>query len=162
MLINLVTAFLATTVLKSSENQLETMVALAVFAPIVASQGGSAATQTMTVAVRALATRALGPRNAWRVVRREMLVGLFNGIAFALITGTVASFWFTNAGIGMVIGLALVCNLVAGSLGGVLVPLALDRMKVDPAIASGPFVTTVTDVTGFFSFLMIATWWFRL
>ncbi|MDP2803984.1 MAG: magnesium transporter [Phreatobacter sp.] len=162
LLINLVTAFLATTVLKSFEHQLETMVALAILAPIVASQGGSAATQTMTVAVRALATRALGPRNAWRIVRREVLVGLFNGVAFALITGTVASFWFTNAGIGMVIGLALVCNLVAGSLGGVLVPLALDRMKVDPAIASGPFVTTVTDVTGFFSFLMIATWWFRL
>ncbi len=162
LLINLVTAFLATTVLKSFEHQLEAMVALAILAPIVASQGGSAATQTMTVAVRALATRELGPRNAWRIVRREVSVGLFNGIAFALITGTVASFWFTNAGIGVVIGLALICNLVAGSLGGVLVPLALDRMKVDPAISSGPFVTTVTDVTGFFSFLMIASWWFRI
>jgi len=160
--INLVTAFLATTVLKSFEHQLEAMVALAVLAPIVASQGGSAATQTMTVAVRALATRELGPRNAWRIVRREALVGLLNGIGFAIITGTVASFWFTNAGIGAVIGLALICNLIAGSLGGVLVPLALDRMKVDPAISSGPFVTTVTDVVGFFSFLTIATWWFRL
>jgi len=162
LFINLITAFLATTVLKSFEVQLAEMVALAVLAPIVASQGGNAATQTMTVAVRALATRELGPRNALRIVRREVLVGLLNGIAFAVITGTVASFWFTNANIGVVIGLALICNLVAGSLGGVLIPLALDRMKVDPAISSGPFVTTVTDVTGFLSFLTIATWWFRL
>jgi cation transporter-like permease len=162
LLINLVTAFLATTVLKSFEHQLEAMVALAILAPIVASQGGSAATQTMTVAVRALATRELGPRNAWRIVRREAMVGLINGLGFAVITGAVASFWFTNASIGAVIGLALVCNLVAGSLGGVLVPLTLDRMKIDPAISSGPFVTTVTDVVGFFSFLTIATWWFRL
>ncbi len=84
--------------------------------------------------------------NAWRIVRREVSVGFINGIAFAIITGTVASFWFTNANIG---GdrLALVCNLVAGSLGGVLIPLLLDRLRVDPAISSGPFVTTVTDVT---------------
>lgn len=160
--INLVTAFGATTVLKSFEHQLETMVALAVLAPIVASQGGSAATQTMTIAVRALATRQLGAHNAGRVVRREAMVGFLNGTLFALITGAVASFWFTSANVGLVIGLALICNLVAGSLGGVLIPLALDRMKVDPAIASGPFVTTVTDVTGFFMFLTIATWWFRL
>jgi magnesium transporter len=162
LFINLITAFLATTVLKSFEVQLAEMVALAVLAPIVASQGGNAATQTMTVAVRALATRELGPRNAWRIVRREVSVGFINGIAFAIITGTVASFWFTNANIGVVIGLALVCNLVAGSLGGVLIPLLLDRLRVDPAISSGPFVTTVTDVTGFLSFLTIATWWFKL
>jgi magnesium transporter len=162
LFINLITAFLATTVLKSFEVQLAEMVALAVLAPIVASQGGNAATQTMTVAVRALATRELGPRNAFRIVRREVAVGFLNGIAFAIITGTVASFWFTNANIGVVIGLALICNLVAGSLGGVLIPLVLDRLKVDPAISSGPFVTTVTDVTGFLSFLSIATWWFKL
>ncbi|MCZ8315116.1 magnesium transporter [Phreatobacter sp.] len=162
LFINLITAFLATTVLKSFEVQLAEMVALAVLAPIVASQGGNAATQTMTVAVRALATRELGPRNAFRIVRREVAVGFLNGIAFALITGAVASFWFTNANIGVVIGLALVCNLVAGSLGGVLIPLLLDRLRVDPAISSGPFVTTVTDVTGFLSFLTIATWWFKL
>ncbi|WP_439573888.1 magnesium transporter [Phreatobacter sp.] len=162
LLINLVTAFAATTVLKSFEMQLEAMVALAILAPIVASQGGSGATQTMTVAVRALATRDLGHHNAGRVIRREAMVGLINGCLFALITGTVASFWFTNAGVGLVIGLALICNLVAGSLGGVLIPLTLDRFKVDPAISSGPFVTTVTDVTGFFVFLTIATWWFRL
>jgi magnesium transporter len=162
LFINLITAFLATTVLKSFEHQLAGMVALAVLAPIVASQGGNAATQTMTVAVRALATRELGPRNALRIIQREVLVGLLNGLAFAVITGLVASFWFTNANIGVVIGLALVCNLVAGSLGGVLIPLALDKLKVDPAISSGPFVTTVTDVTGFFGFLSIATWWFKL
>lgn len=162
LLINLVTAFAATTVLKSFESQLEAMVALAVLAPIVASQGGSGATQTMTVAVRALATRDLGHHNAGRVIRREAMVGLINGCLFALITGTVASFWFTSASVGVVIGLALICNLVAGSLGGVLIPLALDRFRVDPAISSGPFVTTVTDVTGFFVFLTIATWWFRL
>jgi magnesium transporter len=162
LLINLATAFLASSVLGLFEGQLEKMVALAVLAPIVASQGGNAATQTMTVAVRALATRELGPNNAFRVVFRELLVGVVNGLGFAVITGIAAVAWFKIPGLGIVIGLAIICNLVAGALGGILIPIVLEKMRADPAVASGTFVTTVTDVVGFFSFLGIATLWFGL
>jgi magnesium transporter len=162
LLVNLATAFLASSVLGLFEGQLEKMVALAVLAPIVASQGGNAATQTMTVAVRALATRELGSNNAMRVVIREALVGLVNGLAFAVITGVAAVAWFRIPGLGIVIGLAIICNLVAGALGGILIPIVLERVRADPAVASGTFVTTVTDVVGFFSFLGIATLWFGL
>jgi magnesium transporter len=162
LLVNLATAFLASSVLGFFEGQLEKMVALAVLAPIVASQGGNAATQTMTVAVRALATRELGSNNAFRVVIREGLVGLVNGLAFAVITGVAAVAWFRIPALGVVIGLAIICNLVAGALGGILIPMVLERVRADPAVASGTFVTTITDVVGFFSFLGIATLWFGL
>jgi magnesium transporter len=162
LLVNLATAFLASSVLGLFQGQLEKMVALAVLAPIVASQGGNAATQTMTVAVRALATRELGASNAFRVVLRESMVGLVNGIAFAVITGVAAVAWFKIPGLGVVIGLAIICNLVAGALGGILIPMVLERVRADPAVASGTFVTTITDVVGFFSFLGIATLWFGL
>ena len=162
LLVNLGTAFIASSVLGLFAGELQKMVALAVLAPIVASQGGNATTQTMTVAVRALATRDLTDANAWRVVVREVLVGLLNGVAFAVITGILAYLWFKVPGLGFVIGLAMLCNLVAAALGGILIPLALNRLKIDPAVASSPFVTTVTDVVGFFSFLSIATFWFGL
>ncbi|MGM4886410.1 magnesium transporter [Tardiphaga sp. 20_F10_N6_6] len=162
LLINLATAFIASSVLGLFEDQLQQMVALAVLAPIVASQGGNAATQTMTVAVRALATRQLNPNNAMRIVIREGLVGLINGLAFAVITGIAAYAWFRTPGLGIVIGLAMICNLIAGALGGILIPMVLERVKADPAVASGTFVTTVTDVVGFFAFLGIATLWFGL
>ena len=112
--------------------------------------------------VRALATRELGSNNAFRVVMREAMVGLVNGLAFAVITGIAAVAWFKIPGLGIVIGLAIVCNLVAGALGGILVPIVLERVRDDPAVASGTFVTTITDVVGFFSFLGIATLWFGL
>jgi magnesium transporter len=162
LLVNLATAFLASSVLGLFEGQLQKMVALAVLAPIVASQGGNATTQTMTVAVRALATQDLSDANARRVILRELLVGLLNGVAFAVITGIAAYVWFRVPALGVVIGLAMICNLVAAGLGGILIPLALNRLRVDPAVASSPFVTTVTDVVGFFSFLSIATLWFGL
>jgi len=162
LLVNLATAFLASSVLGLFEGELQKMVALAVLAPIVASQGGNAATQTMTVAVRALATHELSSANAARIVLREILVGLVNGLAFAVITGVAAAAWFKVPDLGLVIGLAMICNLVAGALGGILVPLVLHRFHADPAISSGVFVTTVTDVVGFFSFLGIATLWFGL
>jgi magnesium transporter len=162
LLVNLATAFLASSVLGLFEGQLEKMVALAVLAPIVASQGGNATTQTMTIAVRALATQELTDANAWRVIIRELLVGVLNGLAFAVITGVAAVAWFQIPGLGIVIGLAMICNLVAAALGGILIPLGLHRMRVDPAVASSPFVTTVTDVVGFFAFLTIATLWFGL
>ncbi|MEJ0076370.1 MAG: magnesium transporter [Alphaproteobacteria bacterium] len=162
LLINLGTAFLASSVLKLFEGELEKMVALAVLAPIVASQGGNATTQTMTVVVRALATRELSTGNAARVIVRELMVGLLNGLAFAVITGVAAAAWFKVTGLGVVIGLAMICNLIAAALGGILIPLALHRLGRDPAVASSPFVTTVTDIVGFFSFLAIATLWFGL
>lgn len=162
LLVNLATAFLASSVLGLFEGQLQKMVALAVLAPIVASQGGNATTQTMTVAVRALATQDLTDANAWRVILRELMVGLLNGIAFAVITGAAAYVWFKVPGLGFVIGLAMICNLLAAALGGILIPLILHRLKIDPAVASSPFVTTVTDVVGFFSFLSIASFWFGL
>jgi len=162
LLVNLGTAFIASLVLGLFAEELQKMVALAVLAPIVASQGGNATTQTMTVAVRALATRDLSAANAWRVIVRELLVGLVNGLAFAVITGILAYIWFKVPGLGVVIGLAMICNLVAAALGGILIPLALNRLRFDPAVASSPFVTTVTDVVGFFSFLSIATLWFGL
>jgi magnesium transporter len=133
-----------------------------VLAPIVASQGGNAATQTMTVAVRALATRELSRLNAYRVILREVLVGALNGAAFGAITGVVAAFWFGLSGLGVVIALAMLTNLIAGALGGILIPQALDRFQIDPAVSSSAFVTTVTDVVGYGSFLGIATVWFHL
>jgi len=162
LLVNLATAFLASSVLGLFEGELQKMVALAVLAPIVASQGGNAATQTMTVVVRALARHELSSANATRIILREVLVAVVNGLAFAVITGVAAAAWFKVPDLGVVIGLAMICNLVAGALGGILVPLALHRFHADPAISSGVFVTTVTDVVEFFSFLGIATLRFGL
>jgi magnesium transporter len=112
--------------------------------------------------VRALATKELGSFNLVRVVLREIMVGFFNGVGFAILTGAVAGAWFRDSGLGVVIGLAMVVNLVAGALGGILIPVTLERFRADPAVSSGVFVTTVTDVVGFFAFLGIATWWFGL
>jgi magnesium transporter len=159
---NLLTALLASWVISRFENALAKMVALAVLMPIVASMGGNAGTQTMTVAVRALATRELSRANAWRIIRREFLVGLLNGLSFALIIGLIAGAWFNVPDLGLVIALAMVTVLAAAALGGILIPLILIRLGVDPAVSSGPFVTTVTDVVGFFSFLGIASLWFGL
>jgi magnesium transporter len=162
LFVNLCTALLASWVIGMFEESLQKMVALAVLMPIVASMGGNAGTQTMTVAVRALATRDLGRANAWRVIRREMLVGFLNGIAFAMLLAGIAVFWFGTAQLGPVIGLAIVITLVSAALGGIVIPLMLDRFDVDPAVSSGPLVTTITDVVGFFAFLGIATAWFGL
>jgi magnesium transporter len=162
LLANLATALVASWVIRQFEASIAQMVALAVLMPIVASMGGNAGTQTMTVAVRALATRDLSDANTWRVVRREFLVGLINGLGFAVIMGTIAALWFQVTDLGLVIGLAMLCVLAAAALGGIIIPIALIRFGVDPALASGPFVTTVTDVVGFFSFLGIATVWFGL
>jgi magnesium transporter len=159
---NLLTALLASWVIGQFEGSIEKMVALAVLMPIVASMGGNAGTQTMTVAVRALATRDLSDANSWRVARRELLVGIINGCGFAVIMGVIAVAWFQVADLGLVIGLAMICVLAAAALGGIAIPLALIRLGIDPALASGPFVTTITDVVGFLSFLGIATLWFGL
>ena len=159
LFVNLLTAVLASWVISLFDATLEQMVALAILMPIVASMGGNAGTQTMTVAVRALATRALSPLNALRVTLRECAVGLINGVLFALIVGVFAWAWFGSDALGLIIGAAMVINLVAAALAGILVPLALDHFDIDPAVASGTFVTTVTDVVGFFSFLGLAALW---
>jgi magnesium transporter len=159
LFVNLFTSFLAAAVMSLFEAQLSQVVALAILAPVVASQGGNAATQTMTVAVRALATQELGGWNLRRFFTREMIVGLINGVGFALITGLVAALWFSSQGLGVVIAVAMVVNLLAAAMAGVLIPVLLDRFEIDPAIASGTFVTTVTDVVGFFSFLGVAAIW---
>jgi magnesium transporter len=159
---NLLTALLASWVISNFEHALAKMVALAVLMPVVASMGGNAGTQTMTVAVRALATRELSSANASRIIRRELLVGVLNGLCFALIMGLVARAWFQIPDLGFVIGLAMVTVLASAALGGILIPLILTRLGVDPAVSSGPFVTTITDVVGFFAFLGIATLWFGL
>lgn len=162
LLVNLATAILASFVIGVFDATIEQMVALAVLMPIVASMGGNAGTQTMTVAVRALATKELDIYNASRIIRRELLVGFFNGCLFALLIGVVAIVWFQSLGLGIVIALAMVINMVAAACAGIIVPLVLDRLRIDPAIASSVFVTTVTDVVGFFAFLGLAALWIAM
>lgn len=159
LLINLGTAILASAVISLFDATIEQMVALAVLMPIVASMGGNAGTQTMTVTVRALATRDLDIYNAGRIIRREAAVGLINGVLFAVIIGVVAGAWFSSTGLGGIIAAAMVVNMLAAALAGILLPLLLDKVGADPAIASAVFVTTVTDVVGFFAFLGLAGWW---
>jgi magnesium transporter len=161
LFVNLFTALLASAVIGLFGATIEKMVALAVLMPIVASMGGNAGTQTMTVAVRALATRELTAANVTRVVVRETAVGLLNGVAFAILMGLIAYFWFQSTRLGLVIGAAMIINLLAAALAGIFIPLALNRMKFDPAVSSTVFVTTVTDVVGFFAFLGLAAVWLR-
>jgi len=162
LVVNLGTAVLASVVIALFEDTIEAMVALAVLMPIVASMGGNAGTQTMTVAVRGIATQELSARNLLRVLNREVVVSFVNGIALAVLIGFTAYLWFSSPGLGIVIGGAIVINMLFAGLSGLLIPIALDKMNVDPAIASSVFVTTVTDVVGFFAFLGIAALWFNL
>ncbi|WBU52531.1 magnesium transporter [Paracoccus sp. SCSIO 75233] len=154
--VNLATAILASFVIAMFEDTISELVALAVLMPIVASMGGNAGTQTLTVAVRALATKSLTGSNVWRVVGREAVVGVLNGLCFAIVMGVVAWIWFDGVSLAGVIAVAMVVNLFVAALAGILVPLALEKVGADPALASGTFVTTVTDVVGFFAFLGLA------
>lgn len=155
--VNVVTALIAATVINQFSGTIAQVVALAALMPIVASMGGNAGTQALTVAVRALATKELTSANAARVIGKEVLVGLLNGLALAGIVGGIAYLWFGNPLIGIVIAGAMVINLFCAGLCGGLIPFLLDRMRVDPAVASGVFLTMVTDVVGFLSFLGLAT-----
>lgn len=157
LFINLFTAFMAAFVISLFEDSIEKIVALAVLMPIVASMGGNAGTQAMTVAVRALATNEVSAANAWRVIGKETAVGLVNGLVFSVLIGTVAGLWFGNNELGVVIGAALITNLIVAGFCGASIPIVLDRFKIDPAVASGVFLTTMTDVIGFMSFLGLAT-----
>lgn len=154
--VNLLTAFIASGVISLFEGTISQIVALAVLMPIVASMGGNAGTQTLTVVVRALATHELSSVNALRVVWKEVLVGLINGLVFAAMVGLIAYFWYGPM-IGVVIACAMVINLVVAGLSGALIPLGLEKLGVDPAVASAVFLTTITDVIGFFAFLGLAS-----
>ncbi len=155
--VNLVTAICGSLVISQFEAAIDQLVALAILMPIVASMGGNAGTQSLTVAVRALATRDLTGSNVGRVIRRELLVGMLNGLCFAIVLGTVGMMWFDSPLLGVVIGSALVVNMIIAGFAGTVVPVVLDRLGVDPALASGTFVTTTTDVMGFFIFLGLAS-----
>jgi magnesium transporter len=162
LVVNLITAVLASVVIGLFDATIEQMVALAVLMPIVASMGGNAGTQTMTITVRALALRALDRTRMLRLIGREVSVGLINGLLFAVLIGVVTAVRFANVDLGVVIGLAMVVNMIVAGAAGILIPLALNRLKIDPAIASSVFVTTITDVVGFFAFLALAGLWFGL
>ena len=154
--VNLATSILASMVIAQFDEVITAVVALAVLMPIVASMGGNGATQTLTVAVRALATRDLPASNAWRIVRREPLVGQMNGVAFAVLIAIVGLIWFGSPALGAVIAAAMVVNMVVAGLAGILIPMGVERAGADPALAAGAVVTTVTDVVGFFAFLGLA------
>ena len=156
LFVNLMTAILASMVIAQFEATIVQIVALAVLMPIVASMGGNAGTQALTVAVRALATRSLTGSNVWRVIRRETVVGLINGLFFAVVMGLVSILWFGDPLLGLVIGLAMIVNLLVAGMAGIVIPVIMEKAGVDPALASGTFVTTVTDVVGFFAFLGLA------
>lgn len=154
---NLVTALIAASVINLFQDTIEKVVALAVLMPIVASMGGIAGTQTLTVLVRALATGQIDRSNARWLVSRELVVGALNGVTWAFVVALTTSFWFGDPMLGLIIGAALVINLITAGLTGALLPMTLQKMKIDPALAGGVVLTTVTDVIGFVSFLGMAT-----
>jgi len=156
--LNLITAFMASYVVGMFTDSIEKLAALAVLMPIVAGMGGNAGTQTLATVVRALATREIDSSNALRVVGKELFVGMINGLLFAVLVGAVASAWFSDVMLGLVIAAAMMTNLTVAGLAGILIPLSLDKAGVDPAASAGVFLTTVTDIVGFFTFLGLATW----
>jgi len=157
LFVNLLTAILASSVIGFFQATIEQVVALAVLMPIVASMGGNAGTQTLTVAVRALATKELTTTNAMRQIGKESLVGAINGVLFAVLMGGVAWMWFSSPVLGMVIGLAMIINMLVAGITGAAIPIMLERRGIDPALASSVFLTTVTDVVGFLVFLGLGT-----
>ena len=154
--VNLVTAILASIVIAQFEATIAQFVALAILMPIIASMGGNAATQSLTVAVRAIATKDISSTNIGRVIRREIGVGILTGLIFAVSMGLIGIFWFGTAMLGVVIAISMLINLIVANLAGTTIPVILEKLGIDPALASGAFVTTVTDVVGFFAFLSIA------
>jgi magnesium transporter len=158
LLVNLVTAFLSASVISLFQGTIERIAILAMLFPIVAGLGGNAGTQTLTVTVRALATQQLNAGNTWRLIGREALVGICNGVVLGCITGVIVGFIFSRPELGLVIAGGMLANQSVAALVGIIIPLALDRIGVDPAIASSIFVTAMTDATGFFAFLGLATW----
>jgi len=162
LMINMVTAFLASGVIALFDGTISAMVALAILMPVVTALGGNAGIQAMTVTVRALSQKQINKRNVARVIGREILVALMNGTCVAVSVGIVAAIWFTSPELGAVIAVAIVFNIICAGFFGAALPMLLDKMGADPAVASSVFLTTLTDVIGFFAFLSIAQWWFVL
>ena len=160
LLLNLFTALLATWVISFFGASIEQMVALAFLMPIVASMGGNAGMQTLAVTIRAIATKELSKSNFNRVVGKEFLIGILNGIIFAIITAIIVQFWFNEFNLSLLIGISMILNMIVAGLFGILVPVSLKKLNIDPALASSVFVTTITDVIGFLSFLGLGSYYF--
>ncbi|HEX7005958.1 MAG TPA: magnesium transporter [Alphaproteobacteria bacterium] len=157
LIVTLINSLIASVVISQFEPTIEKLVSLAVLMPIVAAMGGNAGMQVVTVMVRALATREVTAGNALRVVGKELAVGAMNGIVLAAIMGTIAALWFNNVELGVVLAAAMLFNMIWSGIAGTTIPLALNKLGIDPAVAAGPFLTTTTDVLGFFVFLGLAT-----
>jgi magnesium transporter len=149
---------LAAVVLYTFQPTLDELVELAVLFPVVMSMGGIAGTQTLTLMIRGMATGQVSARNSMAILRKELAVGILNGIVFSIIIAAIAYFWYGNPGLGFVMGIAIIVNLVAGALAGALIPVILKRMSIDPALAGGVVLTTVTDVIGIFAFIGLASY----
>ncbi len=160
LLLNLLTALLATWVISKFGASIEQMVALAFLMPIVASMGGNAGMQTLAVTIRALATKELSSSNFGKIVTKEFVIGILNGIIFAIITGVIVQFWFKEINLTILISASMILNMIVAGLFGILVPVSLKKFNIDPAIASSVFVTTITDVIGFLSFLGLGAYFF--
>ena len=160
LLLNLFTALLATWVISFFGASIEQMVALAFLMPIVASMGGNAGMQTLAVTIRAIAKKELSTSNFNRVVGKEFIIGVLNGLIFAIITAIIVHFWFGQLSLSLLIGVSMILNMIVAGLFGILVPVSLKKMNVDPALASSVFVTTITDVIGFLSFLGLGSYYF--
>jgi len=160
LLLNLFTAFLATWVISIFGATIEQMVALAFLMPIVASMGGNAGMQTLAVTIRAIATQKLSTTNISKTVSKEFAIGILNGIIFAIISSVIVFLWFKDLNLSIIIGVSMTLNMIVAGLFGILVPVTLKKFKVDPAISSSVFVTTITDVIGFLSFLGVGAYFF--
>jgi len=154
--VNLVTALLASTVIRSFEATIEQVVALAALMTIIASMGGNAGTQTLTIVIRGMGTGTITSLNAWQVMKKEILVGAFNGLIWAMVIAGITALWYHDVYLGVVIAAAMAVNLLFAASAGVALPLLVERMGIDPALAAGVALTTVTDIVGFFSVLGLA------
>ena len=157
LLINLFTAVIASRVIGLFDGNIEKVVALAILMPIVASMGGNAATQTLAVTIRLLATKELTADNIFKIINKEFYVGFLNGLLFSIISAAFVFFWFYDFKLSILIGISMIINMIFAGLSGIIVPTLLDKYKIDPAVASTVFVTTITDITGFLSFLGLAS-----
>ena len=160
LLLNLFTALLATWVISNFGASIKQMVALAFLMPIVASMGGNAGMQTLAVTIRAIATKELSSSNFSRVVGKEFIIGVLNGIIFAIISAVIVQLWFKEINLSLLIGVSMILNMIVAGLFGILVPVSLKKLNIDPALASSVFVTTITDVIGFLSFLGLGSFYF--